>query len=294
MRRRAAISMMRLLGILIFLPLAALAELVPAGRLVWEQEHLSKFGGFSGIEVFADGRFLTISDRGNFFWGEIRRENGELAEVWLDNHTPILDSKGNPLSGLNTDSEGLAIGLDGVIYVSFEGNHRVMRHADKFEAAEFVPLHPDFANLQRNSGMEALAVDQSDNLYTIPERSGQLDRPFPVYRFNSNEWARFGEIARSGDFLIAGADVGPDGRFYVLERGASFLRGFHIRIRRFTIADGLQGDEILYESRAGNLSNFEGISVWRDETGQTRLTLIADDNFNAFQRTIIEEYLVVD
>lgn len=286
--------MMRLLGILFFLPLAALADLVPAGRLVWEQENLSSFGGFSGIEVFADGGFLTISDRGNFFWGEIRRERGELAEIWLDNHTPILDSKGDPLTGLNADSEGLAIGPDGSIYVSFEGNHRVMRHVDKFEAAEFLPRHADFANLQRNSGMEALAVDQAGNLYTIPERSGLLTRPFPVYRFDGSEWARFGEIARSGDFLIAGADVGPDGRLYVLERGASLLRGFHIRIRRFTIEDGLQGDETLYQSRAGNLSNFEGISVWRDDAGQTRLTLIADDNYNAFQRTIVEEYLVVD
>ncbi len=286
--------MTRLLAIFLFLPLTALADLVPAGRLVWEQENLSSFGGFSGIEVFADGRFLAITDRGNFFWGEIKRENGELVEVHLDDHTAILDSKGTPLDGLNTDAEGLAIGPDGAIYVSFEGNHRIMRHSDKFAAAEFLPKHPDFATLQRNSGMEALAIDRSGNIYTIPERSGTLTRPFPVYQFDGAEWTRFAEIARSDDFLIAGADVGPDGRLYVLERGASLLRGFHVRIRRFTIADGLQDDETLYQSRAGNLSNFEGISVWLDDTGQTRLTLIADDNFNAFQRTIIEEYLVVD
>ena len=37
----------------------------------------------------------------------------------------------------------------------------------------------------------------------------------------------------------------------------------------------------------------EGISVWRDAAGRTRVTLISDDNFFALQRTVIVEYLLV-
>ena len=36
----------------------------------------------------------------------------------------------------------------------------------------------------------------------------------------------------------------------------------------------------------------EGISVWRDDAGRTRVTLISDDNFFPLQQTMIAEYLL--
>ena len=277
----------------LMLPFPALAgSLEKAGRVVWDF-HLENFGGFSGIEVYPDGRFLTISDRGNFYWGQIVREGGEIVEVITDNHTPILDSKGNPLQGRNGDAEGLAIGVDGEIYISFEKNHRIMRHTDQFTEGTFVPGDGLFDQFQFNSGMEALATDDQGRLYVIPERSGELERPFPVYRFDG-DWLEIGSIARADDFLITGADVGPDGMLYVLERGFAPLRGFHFRIRRYDLTPNPDAGETLFQSNAGNLDNFEGISVWQDQAGQTRLTIISDDNFNMFQRTIIEEYVVLD
>ncbi len=281
-----------LVALLLPFPLLA-GSLEPAGRLVWDYD-ASSFGGFSGIYIRPDGSLLIVSDRGSFYWGGSRREDGELVEVWIDDHAPILDSKGNPLTGRNRDAEGMAVGSEGEIYLSFENNHRIMRHEDVFAAGIFMPEDEDFDSFQDNSGMEALAIDADGRLYVIPERSGLLDRPFPVYRFDGMRWVVIGEVPRSDDFLISGADIGPDGRLYVLERGFSGLRGFHIRVRRYDIGDGISGPETLYESSAGNLENFEGISVWQDKTGQLRLTLITDDNFNPLMRTIIEEYRVVD
>lgn len=249
------------------------------------------FGGLSAIYVDPDGSFLVVSDRGHYFVGVITRRDGKLATATIVADGPILDTKGNPLDGLNTDAEGIAFGPEGV-YISFEGNHRIMLHSDIRSAATFLPKHPDFRGLINNSGLEALAIDASGALYAIPERSGKLDRAFPIYRYDGT-WTKSMEIPRVGDFLVTGADFGPDGRLYVLERKFQWLGGFSTRIRRFTIVDGqIVGEEKLLETIKGTLDNMEGISVWRDESGQTRITLISDDNFNLLQHTMLVEYIV--
>ena len=286
--------MIRLLFLLALLPLSALAgSLEPAGRFTWKLD-LENFGGFSGIEVFSDSSFLAVSDRGHFFTGKFLREDGKITSVDFDTHTPILDSHGNPVSKKNIDAEGLAVDIEGKLYVSFESNHRIMMHTTTLTPAIFVDKHPDFRGLQVNSGLEALAIDGDGVIYTIPERSGKLNRPFPLYRYDG-EWTIPLSIPRREDFLIAGADFGPDGRFYVLERDFTWFGGFLTRIRRFTIADDtLLDEEVLLETQAGHFDNMEGISVWQDDSGTTRLTLISDDNFNLLQNTQIAEYLVLD
>ena len=44
------------------------------------------------------------------------------------------------------------------------------------------------------------------------------------------------------------------------------------------------------QSGIGQHDNLEGISVWQDASGAIRLTMIADDNFNFFQKTELVEY----
>lgn len=285
--------MIRLLTLLCLLPTMGIGgALIPAGRVVWDDPS-PIFGGFSGLEVYPDGHFLTISDRGSFFTGWITREDGTVVAIELDSHTPILDSKGLPLDGRNTDAEGLAVNENGDIYVSFESNHRIMQHDDWDSAGRFLPKHPAFRSLQVNSGLEALAVDTLGYIYAIPERSGTLERPFPVYRFNG-DWKIAFTLPRRGTFLITDADFGPDGALYILERSFTWLGGFSTRVRRFAINDAEVLEEVLHTSSVGLLDNMEGISVWEDANGQLRLTMISDDNFNPLQRTIIAEFLIVD
>lgn len=292
---RYLLRTIHLIVLLLLLPLFAQAQaLTPAGRIVMKLD-LEGFGGLSGIEISADGNFLAVSDIGQFIKGSLTRVDGKLVGATIAPLRPILDSKANPLTGLNTNAESLAIALDGSIYVAFEGNHRIMRHETLTAAAQFLPKHPDFQTLQRNSGLEALAINVDGILLTIPERSGIETRPFPVYMFDGNEWSQPTSIPRDGDFLVTGADFGPDGRFYVLERAFKIPLGFAMRIRRFTfVNDTLTDGETLLVARTNRLDNMEGISVWADEYGQTRLTLVSDDNFNPLLRTVIAEYLVND
>lgn len=146
--------------------------------------------------------------------------------------------------------------------------------------------------MQANSSLEALAIDHRGWLYTLPERSGQLTRPFPVYRFDGTRWAQPFSIPRSGGFLPVGADFGPDGKLYLLEREFSGF-GFRSRVRRFAVSEtGIGPGETLLSSALARHDNLEGIAVTRTGTGEIRLTMISDDNFRVFQRTEIVEYLV--
>ena len=253
-----------------------------------------RFGGFSGIEVQEEGRALTaISDRGSWATAEMIREDGRLTEVRTTGIGPLRAISGAALGEDDADAEGLARDADGSFYVSFEVFHRIRRYRDIDGPAEEVPPHPEFSRLQRNSALEALAIDEDGAIYAIPERSGAWERPFPVYRLANGRWDRDLELRRDGTFLVVGADFGPDGRLYVLERDFQWLGGFSSRIRSFRLGPRGFDDEVtLLETGRGAIDNMEGISVWSDPTGQTRVTLISDDNFFALQRTVVIEYLL--
>ena len=252
------------------------------------------FGGFSALHLSDNGhQFLATSDRGHFLSGHINRQDDKIVAIEQQELLRIRDTKGEPIKGFRADSEGLAIGGNGRIYVSFEGKHRVWMYSSKSSEATWLPKHPDFNAMQNNASLEALAIDKRGWLYTIPERSGVVDKPFPVYRFTGKVWDKKFKISRHAPFLVVGADFGPDNKLYLLERDFKFPRGFATRIRRFTLTKyGFQNEETLIETTLGFHDNLEGISVWRDNQGNIRITLISDDNFKFFQRTELVEYII--
>lgn len=271
------------------------AQFLSSFRWVSDHDH---FGGFSGFELAADGiGFLAVSDDGYFAKGHlIRDDQGQLISgVSQLEMTPVRSVRGAMLFGVDNDAEGVAIDSKGQIYVSFEGFHRVRRYDDIGAPATHISGHPDFGRMQNNSSLEALAIDDMDRLLVLPERSGHLARPFPVYRWQGAFWDQPYAIPRRGSFLPVGADFGPDGKLYLLERHLNGIFGFQTRVRRFSVSDtSLNDEEVLLESSTGTHDNLEGIAVWQDSAGDTRITMISDDNFRAFQRTEIVEYRIQD
>lgn len=267
------------------------------GSFTWSAAGLA-FGGFSGLELDADGTgFTAITDRGSVYTGRLERTAGGAVSgvTALVGPVALRDMEGRPLRSRDSDAEGLAIGADGALYVSFENNHRVARYARPGAPSELLPRPEAFSGFQMNSGLEPLAIDAQGTIYTLPERSGATDRAFPVFRFRGGLWDQPFAVPRDGDWLPVGADFGPDGMLYLLERDFAGIFGFLSRVRRFPVAgDALGEGEVLFATGAGRHDNLEGLAVWRDGAGAIRLTLISDDNFRAFQRTEIVDYRVME
>ena len=264
------------------------------GLFVWRAPD-AEFGGFSGLEMSDDGsRYWALSDRGTIRWGSIDRDGqGRIHSLTTAGTARLQDSKGKKLKpGYLGDSEGLAIDAEGRIYVSFEGLDRIARFDTPDSPATQIPSAPEFKNLYRNAGLEALAVTKDGDLLAIPE-TWHADYPgFPVWRFRDGQWSTPFNIPRDDRWAPVGADVGPDGKLYVLERDFRGVLGFVSRVRRYAMAeDHLGPPELLMQSVPLQYDNLEGIAVWADPQG-IRVSLISDDNFLFVQRTEIVEFRV--
>lgn len=262
------------------------------GRLTWSDPD-PRFGGLSGIELGPDGsQVFAVGDKAILVEGRIARDaKGTISAIETVAIRPLSRANGRAFEGFLSDSEGLDLGADNRLTVSFEGWHRVERYGPDGLLTKRLPRPEVFDTLQNNSSLEGVAVDLRGRVITAPERSGVLDRPFPVYRFDGHTWTVAFNLPRREDYLLVGLDYGPDGRLYALER---VLRGlfFATRVRAFEIddEDRIRSEETVLETVSGTHDNLEGLSVWRDPSGKIRLTMVSDDNFNLFQRTEIVEY----
>jgi len=251
---------------------------------------LTKLGGFSGVELGPEDSFVAISDRGHILRGTMIRQNGRLTGLKDWTYHPLRGTQGNPVRGKANDAEGLALGPDRTLYVSFEGVHRIL----SYPAGQSLPTQriapPVFRDFPQNGGLESLAVDRHGTLYALPERTWRRGGGTPLFRRTKDGWTELPGYTRNRGFLPVGADIGPDGRIYILERHFKGL-GFATRIRAFAISPhGMSDPQLILQTPARRHGNLEGLSVWQDTHGQIRLTMVSDDNFLSLLRGEIVEY----
>ncbi|WP_373355440.1 esterase-like activity of phytase family protein [Pseudoroseicyclus sp. CXY001] len=246
-------------------------------------------GGYSGIELAADGaEVVLLSDRGLIVRGVLERQGGRPTGFTETSRQRITGADGAPLPQRQRDSEGLAMAGDGTLFLSFEGRGRVVR----FDGAlTELPAPPPQPNALLNESYEALALDAAGQLYTLPERTGNGTEDWTLLRLDGAAWAAAFPIPRRGAFVPVGADFGPDGRFYLLERDFTGI-AFRSRIRRFE-PDG-SGETQVLRTGAGTHGNLEGLSVWTGPDGALRLTMVSDNNESALLRGEIVEYRLAD
>ncbi|MEM9796228.1 MAG: esterase-like activity of phytase family protein [Pseudomonadota bacterium] len=282
MRRRALCLLA-----LIATPLSAAEHL---GSHTWRPDWHGA-GGYSALWLDDEGLgFVALSDRGRYVRGTLDRgEDGAVTRVEVAEQGPLQRHGGGALPPGRTDAEGLARSGDSFV-VAYEGVHRLMRHPDLSGPAMSIGRPEAFQRFEGNAGFEALAADADGMLYAIPEQSSRPDLPFPVWVHHPTKgWRVLFQLRRDGRYLATGADIGPDGRLYLLERDFAII-GFRTRIRSFDLTGGDERLEL--QTRLGRHDNLEGISVWRDAVGRRRVTMISDDNFRSIQRTEFVDYVL--
>jgi hypothetical protein len=101
-------------------------------------------------------------------------------------------------------------------------------------------------------------------------------------------------VAAHTPYEISDATMSPDGKhLYLLERHYyDPIRGIVIAVREVdadTIKPGarLEGTEIASFTMRENIDNMEGIATRRGQHGETFVYLLADDNYNPVERTLL-------
>ena len=282
--------------------LAAFAALRPAYPLADGVQFLSSvtwdgaadgIGGLSAIEVSNDGaRALALIDRGTLLEMDLHRNGDILVGVDVTGKASLLAASAR--RDKTFDTEGLARGDSGMIFVSFEQDQRILQFDSDRDRVRTIPTPKAFSAFGENRGLEALAIDAQGHLFTLPESPRDPRRGFPVWRWDGANWQRVFHLRSNGGFLAVSATFDPQGHFYVLERRVTFF-GFQTRLRRWTLVDDQPTAETtLLTTRAGQFGNLEGLSIWRDAQDRLRATMVSDNNFWPVMRTQIVEFILTE
>jgi hypothetical protein len=262
------------------------------------------FGGWSGLRLSHDGhRLLTISDHGVWLSGRLTYDGEAPAGVSDAAIAPLREADGTPFPPRQRDTESLEVSGD-VAWVGAEGTNRIWRFDLAHGIAE-ARGHPVAAparmqhGVPRNGGFEALARVPEDQphagaLVVITEK--QLDKAgnHVAWLLHDGTAERFTVKMRDG-YAVSDMTFLPDGDIAILERRYRPPLSLYMRVRLLRavdIAPGavLDGPVLMEASLAEEIDNMEGISAFRADDGTTVLTLMSDDNFNPFERTLLLQF----
>jgi hypothetical protein len=281
--------------------------LIWRGGLVLDST-IDTFGGVSGMGFTGpEGRLTMVTDRGHFIAGQLIYDDEHrplgLVGVRIE---PMRNSRGVELpTAFSRDAEAMAVierdGVPAAVRVGFENLTRV---AD-YQLVDWVPQGaatevaiPDWLTQTRtNESIESLCIAPAASPIagsTLLLTEGVLDSDG-----NHRAWL-LGQRDRGGLTYVSTtgrvpADCAflPDGDLLVLERGLE-LFAFNIAIMRVP-ADQVRPDAVmrgtpLLQARGLEVDNMEALTVHTGPDGSTRITMVSDDNFNSWQRTLLLEF----
>lgn len=285
--------------------------------LVWHgglqlQSSSDAFGGLSGIGFVDDvSRLVMVSDTGHFVSGQLiyDEQARPLSLVGVEIE-PIRNSGGAPLPRpYARDAEALAVifrnGGAAAVRVGFENLTRVadfelvggrprgparevnipawLTDTRTNRSIESVCIAPPASPIAGSTLLITEGVINEDGLHAA-ELLGVSDRGPLSYR------AGPGSDPTDCAFL-------PDGDLLVLERGLALL-SFTVRLKRVPAADVRPGatmeGRVLLEASGGAIDNMEGLAVHQRPDGSTGVTIVSDNNFNDWQRTLLLQFSLPD
>lgn len=281
------------------------------GGLVWrgglELDGPDAFGGISGITFVAPGRMVMVTDRGHFISGELRY-NGRGAPSGFSDlaMTLIRNSSGDPLpTAFSRDAEAVeTVYRDGVaaaVRVGFENLTRVADFAlvdhRPEGAARVVDIPEELSRIRSNETLESVCIAPpaspvAGSTLLIAEDVRNAEGHHSAWMLGVRDRGPLA-LTRAPGVYPTGCAFLPDGDLLVLERGLGFLT-FTMQLRRVPADEVRPGavmdGEVLLTASGRDIDNMEGIAVHEGPGGETRITLMSDDNFSAWQRTLLLEF----
>lgn len=268
------------------------------------QSKFKHFGGLSGLHIAADGtNFLAHSDRGFWLRGKFKLDGNRIAGIENAEMAPMRGPDGRPLTARKWfDTESLTADGD-TLYVGIERANQIVRYrASEGLNARGIPIQvPNgIRKLPFNQGLEALAfvpkgMPLAGSLFAISERGLDESGNILAFIIGGPTPGTF-TIKRSDEFEISDAAISPTGHLVILERYFRFLSGIHLRIRAIPLGEikpGVVADgKVLLEADNNyDIDNMEALSITKNANGQIFLTMLSDNNFNYFQRTVLLRFL---
>jgi hypothetical protein len=266
------------------------------------------FGGLSSLRLDAEGRHVTaVSDAGLWLRFELLLDGEKPVGIKNAELAPMLDPQGKSIAGLSRgDSESLAL-VNGDAFVGFERTDTIWRYPlgkDGLNAvATPIPVPAEVAQLRHAHGLETLAAfppasRHAGALLAIGEGPVRGDDNLRGWIIDGQNFRRLTVLAHDGYEASDGSFL-DNGNFLLLERRFRPPFGIACRIRTINgneISGGarLEG-KIIFEADARSpVDNMEGIAVHKGADGATYVTLVSDDNFNIFQRTLLLRFKLAD
>lgn len=266
------------------------------------------FGGLSAIGfVGTEGKLVMVTDRGNFVSGQLIYDEADrpLSLVGVD-ISPIQNSKGADLPrAFARDAEALTIierpDNRSVVRVGFENLTRVadfhLENAVPTGPASEVVIPEWLTGERTNESLEAVCIAPAaspiaGSTLLITEGVVTGDGAHAAYLLGKNDKGPLGYVSGQATSPTDCAFL-PNGDLLVLERGVVLI-SFVARLVRINAADVKPGSqmtgEVLYEGSGGDLDNMEGLAVHTTPKGETRITLLSDNNFNDWERNLLLEF----
>ncbi|MGE0603710.1 MAG: esterase-like activity of phytase family protein [Xanthobacteraceae bacterium] len=278
-------------------------ELEFVGGLVL-QSKFKHFGGISGLHILPDGaNFIAHSDRGFWLRGKFRFDGNRITGIENAQMAPMRGPDGRTLASRKWfDTESITADGD-TLYVGIERVNQILRYRlSEGMTARGIPI-PAPSGIRRlpfNQGLEALAfvprgMTLSGALLAISERGLDENGNIIAFIIGGPTPGTFA-VKRTDRFEISDAAISPTGHLVIVERYYRLLTGIHLRIRAIPLAEirpgALVDGKVLIEADANfEIDNMEALAITKGANGEILLTLMSDNNFNFFQRTMLLRFI---
>lgn len=282
-------------------------KLIWRGGLVLRSDS-DLFGGLSGIAFTGpDHQLATVSDVGNFISGRLIYDpEGHPLDFVGVTVTAIQNSRGEDLPrAFARDAEAIETiyrnGVPAAVRVGFENLTRVadfsLDNGVPGGAAREVVIPQWLSRLRTNQSLESVCIAPpaspvAGSTLLLTEASFASNGEHAGFMLGNKDRGPF-TFAKTPDLNPTDCAFLPNGDLLVLERGTGFLSFFMqiVRIKAEDVTPGGNYDgEILLSASGGDIDNMEGMAVHHGPQGEIRITLVSDDNFNDWERTLLLEF----